>query len=62
MRHTEEWDHRKETTREDGFWGLLNEYRKKITADVTSLFTSKVPPVGEGPPAGKEPPMKEPPK
>ncbi|KAI1794050.1 hypothetical protein LXA43DRAFT_1121069 [Ganoderma leucocontextum] len=67
VRHTEEWDHRKETTREDGFFGLLNEYRKKLTADVTSLFTSKEPPTSQEPPSNKqstsqEPPSKEPPK
>lgn len=54
VRHTEEWDHLKETTSKNGFWGMLNEYRKKITADVTSLFTNREPP------AGREPPSKEP--
>ncbi|KAM5536031.1 hypothetical protein V8D89_010289 [Ganoderma adspersum] len=62
VRHTEEWDHRKETTREDGFWGMLNEYRKKITADVTSLFTSREPPASKEPPTGQELPSKEAPK
>ena len=55
VRHTEEWDHRKETTREDGLWGMLNEYRKKLTAEVTNLFTSKEPPASKEPPTGKEP-------
>ncbi|PIL31476.1 hypothetical protein GSI_06178 [Ganoderma sinense ZZ0214-1] len=62
VRHTEEWDHRKETTREDGFWGMLNEYRKKITADVTSLLTSREPPTTRKEPTGKEPASTEAPK
>lgn len=36
--HIEEWDHKKVTTGEDGFFGLLNEYRKKATADITHAF------------------------
>ncbi|KAI0257072.1 hypothetical protein BJV78DRAFT_1272199 [Lactifluus subvellereus] len=40
-RHTEEWDHRRETTADDGFLGMLNEHRKKMTAAVTNIFMSK---------------------
>ncbi|PCH34195.1 hypothetical protein WOLCODRAFT_94999 [Wolfiporia cocos MD-104 SS10] len=46
-RHTEEWDHKRETTREDGFFGMLNEQRKKLTASVTGLFVSQDPPEGK---------------
>ncbi|EEB90929.1 hypothetical protein MPER_10801 [Moniliophthora perniciosa FA553] len=35
LQHTEEWDHSKSTTSEDGFFGMLNEHRKKITASLT---------------------------
>jgi len=44
VRHTEEWDHKRETTREDGFFGMLNEYRKKFTANTTGAFLSEKPP------------------
>lgn len=43
VRHTEEWDHKRETTKEDGFFGMLNEYRKKFTANTTGAFLSKKP-------------------
>ncbi|KAF8921933.1 hypothetical protein CPB85DRAFT_1265180 [Mucidula mucida] len=33
--HTEEWDHEKSSTSDDGFFGMLNEYRKKLTASMT---------------------------
>ncbi|EIW64010.1 uncharacterized protein TRAVEDRAFT_112062 [Trametes versicolor FP-101664 SS1] len=45
VRHTEEWNHHRETTSEDGFLGMLNENRKKITATVTGMFISQEPPV-----------------
>ncbi|KAJ3750833.1 hypothetical protein DFH05DRAFT_1385550 [Lentinula detonsa] len=41
LRHIEEWDHSKSTTREDGFFGMLNEYRKKFTANVTDHIIGK---------------------
>ncbi|KAF7966226.1 hypothetical protein HWV62_39497 [Athelia sp. TMB] len=41
--HTEEWNHSKETTSDDGFFGMLNEQRKKITAGVTDMFVGKEP-------------------
>ncbi|KAI0673646.1 hypothetical protein C8Q78DRAFT_1076628 [Trametes maxima] len=44
VKHTEEWDHRRETTGDDGFLGLLNEHRKKFTANFTGLFISQEPP------------------
>ncbi|RPD65084.1 hypothetical protein L227DRAFT_571523 [Lentinus tigrinus ALCF2SS1-6] len=44
VRHTEEWDHRRETDREDGFFGMLNEQRKKFTAGFTGLFVGQEPP------------------
>ncbi|KIJ66211.1 hypothetical protein HYDPIDRAFT_109197 [Hydnomerulius pinastri MD-312] len=36
--HTEEWNHQKETTSEDGFLGKLNEHRKVTTAKLTEMF------------------------
>ncbi|KAF9531933.1 hypothetical protein CPB83DRAFT_732373, partial [Crepidotus variabilis] len=36
--HNEEWDHSKTTTGEDGFFGMLNEHRKKITAKLTNVM------------------------
>jgi len=35
-RHTEEWDHNRETTADDGFLGMrkLNEHRKKKAVTV----------------------------
>ncbi|EIN13879.1 hypothetical protein PUNSTDRAFT_56402 [Punctularia strigosozonata HHB-11173 SS5] len=46
-RHTEEWDHRHEPASGDGFFGFLNEQRKKATAAMTDMFTSKEPPKKE---------------
>ncbi|CAL1694486.1 unnamed protein product [Somion occarium] len=43
IRHTEEWDHKRETDRSDGFFGMLNENRKKLTAGITSMFVSSDP-------------------
>jgi hypothetical protein len=40
-RHTEEWDHNRETTADDGFLGMLNEHRKRMTATLTDVFMSK---------------------
>ncbi|PPQ79425.1 hypothetical protein CVT25_002695 [Psilocybe cyanescens] len=36
--HNEEWNHQKTTTSEDGFLGMINEQRKKLTAGLTDLF------------------------
>lgn len=44
VRHTEEWDHKHEPTSEDGFWGSIQEFRKKLTADTTALFVGQKPP------------------
>ncbi|TFY59344.1 hypothetical protein EVJ58_g5835 [Rhodofomes roseus] len=46
-KHTEEWDHKRETSREDGFVGLLNEQRKRMTAGITGMFVSQEPPAGK---------------
>ncbi|KAI0783298.1 hypothetical protein C8Q75DRAFT_810886 [Abortiporus biennis] len=43
-RHTEEWDHKRESTGDDGFLGMLNENRKKFTASVTEMFVGQTPP------------------
>ncbi|KAK4704082.1 hypothetical protein P7C70_g2129, partial [Phenoliferia sp. Uapishka_3] len=37
-RHTEEWDHKKETDSTDGFIGSINEARKTLTAKVSDPF------------------------
>jgi hypothetical protein len=42
--HIEEWDHQRDTTREDDFFGMLNDYRRKATASVIDAFVSKDPP------------------
>ncbi|KAF5352737.1 hypothetical protein D9756_005912 [Leucocoprinus leucothites] len=39
--HTEEWNHRKNTSKDDGFLGMLNEERKKMTANLTEIFVGK---------------------
>lgn len=39
--HQEEWDHKRETTSDDGFFGMLNEERKKITANITAKVMGK---------------------
>lgn len=39
--HQEEWDHKRETTSDDGFFGMLNEERKKITASITAKLMGK---------------------
>ncbi|CDO73111.1 hypothetical protein BN946_scf185007.g165 [Trametes cinnabarina] len=44
VKHTEEWNHLRETTGEDGFVGMLNEHRKKFTANFTGMFISQEPP------------------
>jgi hypothetical protein len=36
-RHTEEWDHDRETTPDDGFLGMLKEHRKRTTATLTDV-------------------------
>jgi hypothetical protein len=41
--HTEEWNHNKQTTSEDGFFGMLNEQRKKATARITDVFVGADP-------------------
>ncbi|KAF9567770.1 hypothetical protein CPC08DRAFT_702941, partial [Agrocybe pediades] len=43
LSHTEEWDHKKTATSEDGFLGMLNEERKKFTAAVTEMMVGEKP-------------------
>lgn len=41
-KHTEEWNHQKTASAEDGgFFGMLNEQRKKLTAAVVDKLVSK---------------------
>jgi hypothetical protein len=40
-RHTEEWDHNSETAADDGFLGMFNEHRKRMTAAPTNPFMPK---------------------
>ncbi|KAG6879568.1 hypothetical protein C0992_001395 [Termitomyces sp. T32_za158] len=40
-RHEEQWNHEKSTTGEDGFFGLLNEHRKLLTAKLTDAFVGR---------------------
>lgn len=41
--HEEEWDHKKNTTGDDGFMGQLNEYRKKIGAKMIAATVTSDP-------------------
>lgn len=41
--HTEEWDHKPNTTGDDGFLGKLNELRKKFMANVIEAGVSSDP-------------------
>lgn len=43
-RHTEQWEHKHESTSDDGFLGMLNEQRKKLTAGVTGMLVGQQPP------------------
>ncbi|KAH8119776.1 hypothetical protein DFH11DRAFT_1685279 [Phellopilus nigrolimitatus] len=43
-RHVEEWDHQRDSVKEDGFFGTLNEQRKKTTAALVDKLVSKDPP------------------
>jgi len=40
-RHTEEWDHDRETTADDGFLGMLNEHRKRKAATVSDVLKAR---------------------
>ncbi|KAG0700676.1 hypothetical protein DFH29DRAFT_930920 [Suillus ampliporus] len=40
-RHTEEWDHEKTSTSEDGFLGMINEHRKELSASATEAIFGK---------------------
>jgi len=41
VHHTEEWDHKPDANKDDGFFGMLNDYRKKLTASFTDMAVSK---------------------
>lgn len=42
--HTEEWNHDRKTTSDDGFLRVLNEQRRKATAGIADMFVgAKVP-------------------
>ncbi|KAI4518019.1 hypothetical protein K525DRAFT_363340 [Schizophyllum commune Loenen D] len=40
-RHYENWNHERTSTSEDGFLGMLNEQRKRITASLTDAVVGK---------------------
>ena len=42
-RHDEEWDGKPNTTSEDGFFGALNEFRKKATAGMVKAGVDTTP-------------------
>jgi len=44
VRHTEEWSHDKVTDKSDGFIGHLNEWRKKVAAEVIAKLVPEEPP------------------
>ncbi|KAL4269092.1 SnoaL-like domain-containing protein [Pleurotus pulmonarius] len=41
LHHTEEWNYEKSVSSEDGFFGMLNEQRKKLTATLTHVAVGK---------------------
>jgi len=41
--HQEEWDAKKNTTGEDGFFGKINELRKKFTAEAVKAGVDTTP-------------------
>lgn len=43
LRHDEEWDGKPNTTSEDGFFGALNEFRKKATATLVKAGVDTTP-------------------
>ncbi|PLW53385.1 hypothetical protein PCANC_06139 [Puccinia coronata f. sp. avenae] len=47
IRHTEEWSHDKVTDKSDGFIGQLNEWRKKLAAEVIAKLVPEEPPKGK---------------
>lgn len=44
IKHTEEWSHEKVTDQSDGFFGQLNEWRKKFAGEVIGKLVSDKPP------------------
>jgi hypothetical protein len=42
-RHDEEWDGKPNSTGEDGFFGKLNEFRKKMTAEAVKAAGTTTP-------------------
>ena len=42
-RHDEEWDGKPNTTGEDGFFGKINEMRKKFTAEMVKAGADTTP-------------------
>ncbi|KAG1754963.1 uncharacterized protein EDB91DRAFT_262779 [Suillus paluster] len=40
-RHTEEWDHERTSISDDGFLGMINEHRKKLSASATEVIFGK---------------------
>lgn len=43
VRHEEEWDHKGNSTGEDGFLGKMNEWRKKVDAQVVEKLVPSDP-------------------
>lgn len=41
--HEEEWDHKPNTTGDDGFFGSINEFRKKLSAKVIDATVTSDP-------------------
>lgn len=42
-RHDEEWDAKPNTTGADGFFGAMNEFRKKTTAKMVNMGVDSTP-------------------
>ncbi|KAI5118050.1 hypothetical protein M0805_005897 [Coniferiporia weirii] len=43
-RHVEEWNHKRDAAKEDGFFGMMNDYRRKLTASLVGKVVSTEPP------------------
>jgi hypothetical protein len=43
-KHSEEWEHKSTSASDDGFFGMLNEARKKATAGIVNAAVDSTPP------------------
>ena len=43
-KHIEEWNHQRDSTHDDGFFGMLNDHRRKLTASAVNAVIGTDPP------------------